>query len=237
MDSKPAAATTTAVPGPRLEATRNPIAVTPRALDQVEQLWGSVFFSAERNAPRSVIVSGAEPGEGATEIAIALAIVGASANHGHRVALVDFNLRQPSVARLMNVPESPGVIDALRRGELLGGTNVTLTQGQLTVLPAGRAEGDAVTPVDPNMVRKLLEHLLKQHDHVIVDAPAVNRHSTVQALAALTDGVVLVARQGATRREAVAEAKKRIELAQGKLIGLVLNERHFPVPGFLYRRM
>ncbi|HON68122.1 MAG TPA: hypothetical protein PLS23_16665, partial [Phycisphaerae bacterium] len=81
------------------------------------------------------------------------------------------------------------------------------------------------------------QHLLSYHDHVIVDAPSVNRNSTVQALAALTDGVLLVARQSVTRREALAEAKKRIELAQGKLIGLVLNMRKFPVPGFLYRRM
>jgi Mrp family chromosome partitioning ATPase len=105
------------------------------------------------------------------------------------------------------------------------------------VLPAGRPNGNAAAPVDPNMVHRLIQHLLGHHDHVIVDAPAVNRNSTVQALASLTDGVLLVARQAATRREALAEAKKRIELAHGKLIGLVLNMRKFPVPGFLYRRM
>lgn len=235
MDAKPAIAKTEA-PGPRLEAKRNSIAIAPDALDQVEQLWGSVFFSAEHTAPRSVIVTGAEPNEGATEVAVALAIVGASANHGQRVALVDFNFRDPKVARTMSVPESPGVLDALQTGELLGGTNVQLTQGQLTVLPAGRLMNGPV-PLDPTAVSKLIQHLLKHHDHVIIDAPAVNRHPTVQTLAGVTDGVVLVARQAVTRREAVAEAKKRIELAQGKFLGLVLNMRKFPVPGFLYRRM
>lgn len=224
-------------PAARLESPRNSIAIAPAALEQVEQLWGSLFFSADRKTPRSVIVSGAEPGEGATEIAVALALVGASADHGHRVALVDFNLREPRVARLMNVPQAPGVLDALKRGEIPAGTQVTLTRGRLTVLPAGSAAGEAVAPVDPSVAEKLISHLLRHHEHVIVDAPAVNRYSTVQALAGLTDGVVLVARQGVTRREALAEARKRIELAQGKLLGLVLNMRKFPVPGFLYRRM
>ncbi|HOA75678.1 MAG TPA: CpsD/CapB family tyrosine-protein kinase [Phycisphaerae bacterium] len=237
MDSKASIAVTPPPPTPRLEPVRSAVGITPAARDEIEQLWGSVFFSAEHKAPRSVIVTGAEPDEGATEVAAALALVGASARHGHRVALVDFNLREPMVASLMGVPESPGVRDALASGELIGGTNVVLQEGQLTVVPAGRPDGHASAAVDPERVQRLIQHLLSYHDHVIVDAPSVNRNSTVQALAALTDGVLLVARQSVTRREALAEAKKRIELAQGKLIGLVLNMRKFPVPGFLYRRM
>lgn len=236
MDAKTAVTTTeTASPGSR--PAHGSIGVAPEALDQVEQLWGSVFFSAEHTAPRSVIVSGAEPNEGATETAVALAVVGASANHGHRVALVDFNFRQPNIARIMGVPEGPGTLEALQTGEMPDGVRVVLAQGRLTVIPAGRATGSATAPLDPAAVNKLIQHLLAHHDHVIIDAPAVNHHSTVQALAGLTDGVILVARQAVTRREAVAEAKKRIELARGKLIGLVLNMRKFPVPGFLYRRM
>lgn len=236
MDAKPAVIMADS-PAPKLGPTRHDIAILPEALDQVEQVWSSVFFSADQKAPRTVIVTGAEPDEGATDLAVALALVGASANHGSRIALVDFNLREPRVAHLVGIPEFPGVIDALETGELVGGTNVLLPQGQFTVVPAGKTSGRANTPLDPNTVNRLLQHLLKQHDHVIIDAPAVNRHATVQTLAGLTDGVLLVARQGVTRREALAEAKKRIELAQGKLLGLVLNMRKFPVPGFLYRRM
>lgn len=236
MDIKPVLTTATP-PGPRLEPIRTDIQIAPGALDEVEQLWGSIFFSAERKAPRCVVVSGAEPDEGATEVAISLALVGASANHGHRMALVDFNLREPRIASTLNIPESPGVLDALKSGEVLGGMNVLLDKGQLTVLPAGQPNGDPAAPFDPQMAGRMIQHLLTRHDHVIVDAPAVNRHSTVQALAGLADGVLLVARQAVTRREAIAEAKKRIELAQGKLLGLVLNMRTFPVPGFLYRRM
>lgn len=236
MDAKPSIVTTESLP-PRLEPTRHDVAVAPEALDQVEQVWSSVFFSADQKAPRSVIVTGAEPNEGATELAVALALVGASANHGSRIALVDFNLREPRVAHLVGIPETPGVLDALETGELLGGTNVLLKQGQFTVLPSGKPNGKSNAPLDPPTVQRLIQHLLRQHDHVIIDAPPINRHAAAQTLAGITDGVLLVARQGVTRREAVAEAKKRIELAQGKLIGVVLNMRQFPVPGFLYRRM
>lgn len=236
MDVKPVGISKDATPV-KLEPTRHQIEVAPEALDQVEQVWSSVFFSAEQKAPRSVIVTGAEPSEGATELAVALALVGASANHGSRIALVDLNLREPRVAHVVGVPESPGVINTLETGELMGGTNVLLAHGQFTVVPSGKPNSKPTPPVDPTTVGRLIQHLLKQHDHVIVDAPAVNRHATVATLAGIVDGVLLVARQGVTRREAVAEAKRRIELAQGRLIGVVLNMREFPVPSFLYRRM
>jgi len=38
-------------------------------------------------------------------------------------------------------------------------------------------------------------------------------------------------------REAVAQAKKRIESGGGKVVGVVLNMRTFPIPNFLYRRV
>lgn len=236
MDGKAAAISTDSRPV-KLEPTRHQIEVAPEALDQVEQVWSSVFFSADQKAPQSIIVTGAERKEGATELAVALALVGASAGHASRIALVDLNLREPRVAHLVGVPESPGVINALETGEAVGGANVLLAHGQFTVVPSGKPNGKAMPAVDPAAVNRLIQHLLKQHDHVIIDAPPVNRHATVQTLAGIVDGVLLVARQGVTRREAVAEAKRRIELAQGKLIGVVLNMREFPVPGFLYRRM
>jgi len=211
--------------------------VAPKALEQIEHLWGSVFFSTDRHAPRKVIVTGAEPKEGATQVAMALALVGASGSYGCRVALVDFNLRQPAIARRFGVPQAPGVFDVLTGGEMPAGTRVAVAEGQLTILPAGEPRGTTIAALEPTRVEKLLDKLLQDHEHVIIDAPSVNRNPAVQSLAGLTDGILLVAREGVTRREAVAEAKKRIELAHGKLIGLVLNRRTFPVPGFLYRRM
>jgi Mrp family chromosome partitioning ATPase len=39
-----------------------------------------------------------------------------------------------------------------------------------------------------------------------------------------------------TARASVAEAKRRLELAGARILGVALNRRTFPIPGFLYRR-
>jgi Mrp family chromosome partitioning ATPase len=53
----------------------------------------------------------------------------------------------------------------------------------------------------------------------------------------MVDAVVLVIRHGGTRREVVRRAKETVERAGGKILGVVLNKRKFPIPEFLYRRL
>lgn len=212
-----------------------PITVLPEARHEVERTWTSVFFSPEGSVPRSVVISAAEPQEGVTQIAASLAIVGSSADYLQRVALVELNLGKPRLAEIFGIAGSPGVVDVLT-GKCDLAAACTRFDGRLTVLPAGQTTGQANAVPNSAGLGDLLQSLLEQHDHVLIDAPAVNRYPVVQAVGRLTDGVLLVARAGVTNREAVAEARKRIELAQGKLLGLVLNMRTFPVPGFLYRR-
>ena len=81
----------------------------------------------------------------------------------------------------------------------------------MTVIPTGQAKASADKALNPERVRSLLQQLMETHEHVIIDAPAVNRQAVAQALAGMTDGVLLVTRAGVTRREAIAEAKKLYE--------------------------
>ena len=44
------------------------------------------------------------------------------------------------------------------------------------------------------------------------------------------DGVVIVAAAGQTRRDEIRRAGRVVEMAQGKVLGYVLNKRKYPVP-------
>jgi polysaccharide biosynthesis transport protein len=216
----------------QVDASRGPSAkLSAGADDAVRQLWGSVFFSPERKAPQTVVITSAEPREGVTEIACALALVGSASR---RIALVEFNFRRPRVGKLFGLSAGPGAAEVMA-GDAELGAAMKSVGAQLHVLQAGGKE-KAFT-LHSEAVVDLLGQLTREHDHVIIDAPCANREATAQALGGLTDGVLLVARSGVTRREAVADAKKRIEMAQGKVLGVILNRRKYPIPGFLYRRL
>jgi len=213
------------------------LTVHPEAQAAVERLWGSIFFSPERTAPKSILVTSAEPGEGATEVAVALALTGTSSQQSMRVALVDCNVYKPMLAELFGIRSSPGTLDVLAGEASLEDSVVPAANERLGLLPWGEPGEAATSLLRSERIAAMLRELAERYDHVIIDAPPVNRHAAVQALAGLTDGVVLVTKAGITRRESVAEAKKRIELAQGKIIGVVLNQREFPIPRFLYDRL
>ena len=82
-----------------------------------------------------------------------------------------------------------------------------------------------------------IEQLRKTFEYVLVDAPMVSGNSETPIFGRAADGVVMVLEAFSTRREAALKAKERIQASGGKLIGIVMNDRRFPIPEKLYRRL
>ena len=215
-------------------------AFTVREKSEAElgQLWGNVFFSTDRAAPRGIIVTAARRRDGATQIAASLALVGAEASRERRVVLVDFNLRNPALADVLDIPGEPGVTEVLDGRCTLDAAlhALKLKNGnELHVLPAGAPVDKPLGLLKSRQVQALISRLVERYDHTIIDVTAANAHPDPQVLGALVDGALLVIRAGETPRETVAEAKKRLDLGGVRCLGVVLNQRTDPIPGFVYR--
>jgi capsular exopolysaccharide synthesis family protein len=184
-------------------------------------------------------VTAARRRDGASQIAAALAMVGAESSRERTVVLVDFNLRNPGLADILEVPSEPGVTDVLEgRVELDAAIHaIRLKNGnQLHVLPAGPPVEKPLGLLKSRQAQSLVGLLLQRYDHTIIDVTAANAHPDPQVIGALVDGALLVVRAGETPRETVAEAKKRLDLAGVRCLGMVLNQRTDPIPGFIYSR-
>lgn len=211
-----------------------------RAQAELGQLWGSVFFAADKPSPKVVGITSSQRQEGVTQIATALAMYGALANSGLRIALVDCNLRHPRIADLLGLQSSPGLCDILsgRAGldQCMQGILLADSDRELSILTAGSEDAQPLGLLRGRQFKSLLGTLRERFDHVVLDMPAANAYPDAQIIGAFSDGAVLVVHAARTRRETVAEAKKRLEHAQTHLLGLVLNQRTYPIPGFLYRK-
>ena len=82
-----------------------------------------------------------------------------------------------------------------------------------------------------------LLRLSKQFSHVIVGAPPLGPDITASVLGRALDGVVLVVEANSTRRISARNAKEMLEAANVRLLGTVLNNRTFPIPEKVYRRL
>ncbi len=206
---------------------------------EIEQVWGNVFYSVEQVAPRAVIVTAARRRDGATQVAIALALIGAETSHERRVALVDFNLRNPAVADVLGIANEPGLTEVLDGRVPLDAAMraMQLPNGNLMyVLTAGAPTAQPLALIKSRQAQSVITRLKDRYDHIIIDMTTPNVHPDPQVVGAQVGGALLVAWAGQTPRETVAEAKRRLELAGVRCLGVVLNQRSDPVPDFLYRR-
>ncbi len=197
--------------------------VTPAAVEVLRAIWSQVFSAANRSRGYCLLLTATEPGEGVSQITTGLALIGVQPRPNRRIAIVDFNLRRPGIDRLFRLPSMPGVADVLDGALPLDDAPLQTQEMSLDVVPAGQANGPTRSPFPRAAAAELLDRLREDYDQVLVDAPAINHSDTTAELASLADGVLLVIKAGSTKRQAVLEARLRLERAGAHIVGAVLN--------------
>ena len=150
--------------------------------------------------------------------------------------MVDFNLRYPALHKILGLPQEPGIAEVLVKGQGIESVAKTVNDN-LDVYTVGGIEKQSLNLLRSEVVEKFFAQLTDKYDYVLVDSAATNHYPDVQVLSGVLKEVVLVVHSDLTPREAVSQAKKRILAGGGKLVGLVMNMRTYPIPNFLYRRV
>jgi Mrp family chromosome partitioning ATPase len=85
--------------------------------------------------------------------------------------------------------------------------------------------------------RERFEELRATFDYILISAPALDRETEATLIGQLADGVVLIVEAHRSRRETVRRVKEQLEIARVQLLGAVLDQREFPIPEKLYRKL
>ncbi|MFW6133203.1 MAG: CpsD/CapB family tyrosine-protein kinase [Planctomycetota bacterium] len=219
---------------PPVGAARRP-KLKRKADELFRGLWASLFYSG-RTMGKAVILCSSDRREGTSTIACGLASVGSEPAGVARIALVDCNFRAPRIADMLGARAAPGVADVVLDATAPEEVIQRLSPS-LDVYAAGNVHGRMLEVLRSDNLRPFVENLATAYDHVLIDAPPVNQFPDAQVLGGIVKDVVLVAHTEQTPREAVAQARKRIEASGARVVGLVLNRRKYPIPRFLYRRV
>ncbi|MGZ8795563.1 MAG: nucleotide-binding protein, partial [Gaiellaceae bacterium] len=197
------------------------------------------FVNLERGARSIMVTSGLEE-EGKSTTVANLAV--ALARTGKRVALVDLDLRRPSLARFFGLNGRPGLTDiALGNVDLEDALakiavsaphddddsvsfngNVGI-EGLLEVLPTGPLPPDAGEFIESRVVSGILQSLQARADIVLIDAPPMLHVGDAMALTAKVDAVVVVTRLGVVRRPMLTEVRRQLSAAPALALGFVLT--------------
>jgi Mrp family chromosome partitioning ATPase len=86
-------------------------------------------------------------------------------------------------------------------------------------------------------MRLRLTELRAEFDFVLIDASAMSVANDVIALGSMSDGVVMVLKANASRRQVARQAIEDLQGGKAKVLGAVLNQRTFPIPDALYKKL
>ena len=170
---------------------------------------------------KSVLVTSTLAGEGKTTVAVNLAQ--SLVHEGHKVILLDADLRSQSVARTLGEKATgAGMMECLKDSKLSILDCVRTAQSGLDFI-SGRSTDKRHYTVGLEPTRRLLEVLKTQYDYVVIDTPPCEIVSDAAALCRCADCVLYVIRQNYTQKGQIINAVTSLHQKDVKITGIVFN--------------
>jgi capsular exopolysaccharide synthesis family protein len=188
-------------------------------VEQYRRLAASLHHAQLDRGIKTVMICSALGGEGKSLTATNLALT-LSESYRRRVLLVDGDLRRPSLNKVFDLPELPGLADGLSADDDRR-LPVAQLSTYLTLLPAGRPTPDPMASLTSNRMKQIISEAREAFDWVIVDTPPIALLTDASLLGSMVDTTVLVVRVAHTPLAAV---KKALDvLGRNRVMGVVLN--------------
>ena len=179
-------------------------------------------FSTPDGAPASMLVSSARPAEGKSTTAFAVALN--LARVGKRVLLVDGDLRNPSMHRVVGVENERGMSNILSGAADLASVVQRTRQENLFFIPCGPLPPNPAELWGGDRLRQFLAEGRNNFDHIVIDGPPVLGFADAPLLAGAVTGVLFVLESRGTRRGQARGALRRIQVGHAHLLGAVLTK-------------
>ncbi|MFQ9996854.1 MAG: CpsD/CapB family tyrosine-protein kinase [Hoylesella buccalis] len=191
--------------------------------ESIRSLRTNIKFSEVDRKLQSLVVTSSNPSEGKSTITVELAR--SFALMGERVLVIDCDLRNPTVGKLIDCNNSQGITN------LLTGS-LTLDQVLLKDSKLKNLHYLLSGPIPPNpsellgsrSMQNLLDSLKGNYDLILIDTAPSNVVSDTSILATKVDGIVFVVNHGQTKKAELSSALRSIEQVGGNVIGVVLNK-------------
>lgn len=195
-------------------------------LEAYRMLRTNLDFSYPGTGTKSIAVLSSAAGEGKSFTVANLAFV--YAQQGGRVLVVDTDLRRPTAHKYYGIDRNSGLSDYLAAVKTL---DEVIQQSNLTnvwMIPAGEAHSAkaALPLLTSQRMNQLIQELAQRFDVVLYDTPPVLGISDAAVVAREVGNAILVVQHRRYPRAMSQRARKMIEHAGGKLLGVVANNVH-----------
>lgn len=195
-----------------------------------------VFLGPDAGSNRVILFSGVDRVEGGARVCAQAARTLAARVHGS-VCILDADLQARSLQRHLRIKSLPGLCEAMSQSGPVRQYAHLLALSNLWLMTSGSDAADSHAPLNSDRLRIRFDELRRQFDYVLINAPSLGTTANLTQFAQLADGVIFVVDANSTRRETTKQFKDSLEELRVRVLGVVMNDRTFPIPESVYRKL
>lgn len=198
-----------------------------------QNLSNRVYLSMKEQNFKTLLLADAE---GSEETAVIAANLGIFLSHKseYRVLIIDADLRNPSLHKDFDIPDTPGLTDVIE-GKINFENAVHDLGSNLTVLPAGDSALNPIALLESTEMSDVIKKAKELYEIIFIHCADIKNFSDAIILSSFTDSIALVINEGRVRRQIVKNAIDPFELRNIKIMGGVLNNHKYVIPEIIYR--
>lgn len=204
--------------------------------EQFRILRTNLLFPASGQAPRSIMVTSALPGEGKSFISANLAVSIAQNVDNKYALLIDGDMHMPCIHRRFGFGEAPGLSEHLSADIPLSSLLLRTTVKRLTIMPGGKPPYNPSELLSSEKMSALLKEVQSRYNdrYTVIDSPPPKLTAETSVIARQVDGVLLVVKYGSTPRKEVAQLIDII--GKDRVLGIITNWADTSTTYRLYRK-
>lgn len=192
-------------------------APSQKGQDEMLQLVQRIFLAPAVIAPKRVMFCGIDKNNSSHVCASAGRVL--AEQTGSTVCLVDANVRDANLSKMFDLDqEDPGYGRLAPWREHCTHVSKNLFVAGTCVL--GGSQGGLAPSSE---IRERIMALSSSFEYLLFDAPGANKSADTALLGQVAGSVVLVLEAKSTRRVEARKAKERLEMANIRILGTVLN--------------
>lgn len=181
-----------------------------------------LFYADKDRRIKTILFTSSKAGEGKTTTLCNVAL--SLADSEKRVIIVDCNLRNPMVHKLLDLSNIQGVTDVVAKVDRYSTFIHKTAHPLLDVMTSGRIPANPSEILSSDKIKLLFKQLSEDYDYVLIDsAPVVPVTDTV-IMSTYIDRVIVVCESGNLEIELAQKTKERLENVGAKVLGAVINK-------------
>ena len=190
-------------------------------VEAYKSLRTNLDFMAGSMDVHTLVITSTVPEESKSNVAVNLALT--LAESGKKVALVDCDLRNPSVQKLAGRPVQAGLAEYLAGAAKPGQIVTALGKDKPDVIFAGRRAGTQTELLGSEAFRALMNTMRETYDFIVLDTPPCSLMTDAMEAGAAADCALLVVRQDFSSRASVVNSLAALDEYGVPVLGYALN--------------